>query len=103
MTSVSTSNLGGGKLLFNGENQNGFSGQGTFAYVSLKIIAQAPGSTELCVLWNPETQPTASPTVRPTSPPPTSGDVKGVYTNSFFGLIFIAVFLLFFWVKNLIK
>jgi len=107
MTSVSTNNLGEGKLLFDGENQSGFSGQGTFAYVSFKIIAQAPGETELCVLWNPETQPTSPPQptspLQPTSPPPTSGEVKGVYTNSFFGLIFISMFLIFFWVKNLIK
>jgi len=102
MTSVSTNNLGDGKLLFNGENQSGFSGQGTFAYVSFKIIAQAPGETELCVLWNPETQPTSPPS-QPTAPPPTAGEVKGVYTNSFFGLIFISIFLIFFWVKNLIK
>ena len=106
MTSVSTDNLGEGKLLLNGENQSGFSGQGTFAYVSLKIIAQAPGETELCVLWNPATQPTSPPqptSPQPTSPPPTSGEVKGLFTNSFFGLTFISIFLLFFWIKNLVK
>jgi len=109
MTSVTTENLGEGKLLINGENSAGFSGQGTFAYVSLKIIAQAPGSTELCVLWNPESQPTSSPyqptssPSRPTSSPPTSGDVKGVFTHSFFGLILISIFLLFLWLKKLIK
>jgi len=102
MTSVSTNNLGDGKLLFNGENQSGFSGQGTFAYVSFKIIAQAPGETQLCVLWSPESSPT--PSSQPISPPPpTAGEIKGVYTSSFFGLIFISIFLLFFWVKNLIK
>jgi len=101
MTSVSTDNLGDGKLLFNGENQSGFSGKGTFAYVSFKIIAQAPGETELCVLWNPETQPTPSPpTSAPTSPPPTAGEIKGVYTSSFFGLIFISIFLIFLWIKK---
>ena len=106
MTSVSTDNLGGGKLLFNGENTAGFSGQGTFAYVSFKIIAQAPGETELCVLWNPATQPTSPPPTsppQPTSPPPTSGEVKGLFTNTFFGLTFISIFLLFFWIKNLVK
>ena len=106
MTSVSTDNLGGGKLLFNGENTAGFSGQGTFTYVSFKIIAQAPGETELCVLWNPATQPTSPPqptSPQPTSPPPTSGEVKGLFTNTFFGLTFISIFLLFFWIKNLVK
>jgi hypothetical protein len=109
MTSVATENLGEGKLLFSGENNAGFSGQGTFANISFKIIAQAPGSTELCVLWNPESQPTTPPSQptlspsRPISPLPTSGEVKGVFTNSFFGLIFISIFLLFFWVKKLVK
>jgi len=110
MTAVSTNNLGEGKLLFSGENTSGFSGQGTFAYVSLKIIAQAPGETELCVLWNPENQPTSPPS-QPTTPPsrltnpppPTSGEIKGVFTNSFFGLIFISIFLLFLWLKRLVK
>jgi len=105
MTSVSTNNLGEGKLIFSGENQSGFSGQGTFAYVNFKIIAQAPGETELCVLWNPQNSPTPSPyptsLSQPTSPPPTSGEVKGVYTNSFLGLIFISFFLLFFWLKRI--
>ena len=111
MTSVSTNNLGEGKLIFSGENQSGFSGQGTFAYVNFKIIAQAPGETELCVLWNPQNSPTPSPyptpppqptsPSQPTSPPPTSGEVKGVYTNSFLGLIFISFFLLFFWLKRI--
>jgi hypothetical protein len=105
MTSVSTNNLGDGKLIFSGENQSGFSGQGTFAYVNFKIIAQAPGETELCVLWNPQNSPTPSPyptsLSQPTSPPPTSGEVKGVYTNSFLGLIFISFFLLFFWLKRI--
>jgi hypothetical protein len=105
MTSVSTNNLGEGKIIFSGENQSGFSGQGTFTYVSLKIIAQAPGETELCVLWNPQNLPTPSPQPKspsqPTSPPPTSGEVKGVYTNSFLGLIFISFFLLFFWLKRI--
>jgi len=111
MTSVSTNNLGEGKLIFNGENAGGFSGQGTFAYVSFKIIAQAPGETELCVLWNPQTTPAptsppdqpTSPPDQPTSPPPTSGEVKGVFTNGFFGVIFISIFLLYFWMKNLVK
>jgi len=118
MTSVSTNNLGEGNLLFSGENISGFSGQGTFAYVDLKIIAQAPGETELCVLWNPQNSPTPPPQPtspsqptspppqptspsQPTSPPPTSGEVKGVYTNSFLGLIFISFFLLFFWLKRI--
>jgi len=118
MTSVSTNNLGEGKLIFSGENQSGFSGQGTFAYVNFKIIAQAPGETRLCVLWNPQNSPTPPPQptspyqptspppqptspYQPTSPPPTSGEVKGVYTNSFLGLIFISFFLLFFWLKRI--
>ncbi len=64
---VTTDNLGDGKLVFYGSSSGGFSGQGKFVDVVFKLIAQAPGSTELCVLWNPQT--TSAP--QPTSPQPT--------------------------------
>ncbi len=67
MTAVSASQLGGGRLLLSGENSSGFTGQGTFAYVDLKIIATAPGATELCVLW----APSVTPSPQPTTPLPT--------------------------------
>jgi hypothetical protein len=100
MTTVSTNNLGNGKLLFTGENQSGFSGQGVFAYVSFKIIAQAPGETRLCVLWNPESSPTP-PLPTSTPRPPTPGEVKGVFIGGISGFMFLSIFLLFFWLKRL--
>lgn len=98
MTSVSVSDLGGGQLLFTGTNSSGFSGSGTFASVTFNIAAQAPGSTELCVLWAPSptpqpTTPPGQPTTapgQPTNPPqptslPTSGNVVSTKTLGIIG------------------
>jgi hypothetical protein len=77
---LTTQPQGGGKLLFSATSA-GFNGSGTFAQVNFRIIAQAPGESQLCVLWQPTsptaqpTSPTAqptSPTAQPTSPQPTS-------------------------------
>jgi len=115
MTTVSTSQLEGGKLLLSGENTTGFSDAGVFAYVDLKLIATSAGETELCVLWAPSITPTTIPTTTiptttaPTSPPttgaptsvpqptklPTSGEVKKTNGAVFFGFIFIITFSLF--------
>lgn len=112
MNSVSASQLGGGKILFSGENTTGFSGTGVFAYVDLKIIAQAPGSTELCVLWAPSPTPTTiSPTTppgatsAPTSPPaatnlPTSGETKKTAVATSIGVGFIILFSLFYFLDK---
>ena len=74
---ITTDNLGDGKIVFYGNSSTGFSGSGKFTDVTFKLIAQAPGSTELCVLWNPSTQPTAAsqPTAAPrtTNAAPVSG------------------------------
>ncbi|MCX7880964.1 MAG: cohesin domain-containing protein [Patescibacteria group bacterium] len=91
MTSVTAENLGEGKLLFSGNNNSGFSGQGTFAYVDLKIIAQAPDETELCVLWAPSSTPSPQNTPSPqaTNPPqPTTGIIKS-NISAFLGTAFI--------------
>lgn len=63
----------GGKIILNASNGSGFSGTGTFAVVTFKLIAQSAGSTELCVLFNPET-PTQPPA--PTSLPQTGSAEK---------------------------
>jgi len=111
MTTVSTSQLGGGKLVFSGENASGFSGQGIFAYVDFKIIAQSSGSTQLCVLWAPSTTPTPIPTsppgatAAPTSPPqvtnfPTSGETgKGLIATSI-GIGFFTLFGIFYYLDK---
>ena len=61
---VKTKTQEGGKLIFKATNPSGFSRTGTFAVVTFKIIATAPGTAELCVLFNPEETPTQPP------PPP---------------------------------
>lgn len=76
----------GGRLVFRASNQNGFSGTGTFATVTFKIIASSPGETELCVLFNPEQTPTSVP--RPTELPK-SGYTQQSNKSLFFGTIFI--------------
>lgn len=91
---ITTDNLGGGKLVFYGQSSTGFSGQGKFVDVVFKLIAQAPGSTELCVLWNPETTPTPKSEITPTKSeinptsqpkPPVSGEGKTTLTLSTVG------------------
>jgi len=74
MTAVTadTTTHGVGKILFTGTNATGFNGTGVFATVIFKIIANSPGSTEICTLWMPETVPTSPPIV-----PPTAGPVCG--------------------------
>jgi len=79
---VSTETQEGGKLIFTASNPNGFSGTGTFAVVTFKIIATAPGSAELCVLFNPET-PTPPPV--PTALPQT-GSVNQTNKGAFLGI-----------------
>lgn len=74
MTSVTTSDQGGGRLLLTGTNNAGFTGTGSFVIITLNLIATSPGSTELCALWSPQPTPTTAPLVTspplPTTPPP---------------------------------
>ncbi len=71
MNSVTVTQPSSNQLILNGTNSGGFSGQGDFAFVKFKIIADAPGSTELCALFIPTPSPTTPPgtTPNPTSPP----------------------------------
>ncbi len=64
-TTIGTETQEGGKLIFKASSSSGFSGTGTFAIVTFKIIATAPGSTELCVLFAPTTAPPVQPTALP--------------------------------------
>ena len=119
MTTVSASQLGGGKILFSGENTSGYSGQGVFAYIDLKIVATTAGSTQLCTLWVPTPTATIAPTNpaqstvtpqptypnQPTSPPqvtrlPTSGITIKTAVASSLGLGFIIFFALFYWLDK---
>jgi hypothetical protein len=63
-----TEPIGDGKLIFSATS-DGFNGSGVFAQVNFKIIADAPGETQLCVLWQVNPTPTSP---QPTSPQPTS-------------------------------
>lgn len=59
-----------GKIVFTGTNAAGYSGTGTFAVVTFKLIATSSGSTELCVLVSPdETTPAPTQPPQTTSPP----------------------------------
>jgi len=64
MTSVTVdTSVGTGKLLLTGTNGTGYNGTDVFATVTFKIIADSPGSTEICTLWAPTITP--SPTASP--------------------------------------
>jgi hypothetical protein len=71
--SVTADLQGTSQMVITGTSANGFSGSGSFAIITFKIIAAGPGSTSLCTLFNPAT-PTSTPTTAPTTPPsgPTS-------------------------------
>lgn len=78
-TTVSADVQGGGKLIITGSSTTPYSGTGTFAYVTYKLIATASGSTQLCVLFNPTSStPTPAPTSTPVPGGPTSTPVPGV-------------------------
>lgn len=108
MTSVTTSDQGGGKLLLSGTNSAGFTGAGSFAVVTLKLIATSAGSTELCALWSPQPTPTTAPLISstpgPTSPPPpprtgsTETTAKGIVLG---GALILGASGLFIYRKNL--
>ncbi len=101
MTTVSTSDQGGGKLLLTGTNSAGFSGTSSFAIVTLKLIAASAGSTQLCTLWSPVPTPTTPPSAtnppQATSPPgatappppPKTGSASGTIGTVIIGLILI--------------
>lgn len=72
-TTISTDVQDGGKLVLTGTSTDGFSGTGSFAVVTFKLIAKSPGSTELCALYNPGTTPTPATTT--STPGPTSATV----------------------------
>lgn len=96
-TTVSTDVQSGGKLLITGSSTTPYSGTGTFAYVTYKIIATGPGSTQLCTLYNPSS---ATPIPGPTSTPggptglpaPTSLPKTGESSSTVQGVILASLF-----------
>jgi len=100
MTEVSSSPAGDGRLILNGTNTNGFNGTGVFAKITFKLIAQAPGETQICVLWNPEQTPIPTPTAI-SKPPrvtslPTSGNMRKTVLGIILGTMFFFTFGSFF-------
>lgn len=91
MGTVTVSPYEAGKLLITGTNTAGFTGSSTYAFVTFKLIAQAPGSTELCALFEPK--PTTPPV--PTSPVvlptrlPRSGNESPSILGGLFGVLFV--------------
>lgn len=108
-TTVSSTTQDGGKLIINGSSTTPYSGSGAYAYITFKLIATQPGSTQLCALYNPvETTPTSAPTSAPGSPttPPaaptalpntggTETTAKGIVLAAFFFILATGGFLIF--------
>lgn len=107
-STITTDNLGNGKLVFYGNSPSGFSGQGKYVDVVFKLIAQAPGETELCVLWNPQSTPTPTPIPQATNPPqttrpPVSGDNHHIYKFSILGVNLALISFIVFLYNNYFK
>jgi len=84
-----------GKIVITGSSADGFSGTGSFAIVTFRIIAQEPGSTELCALFNPA-DPTSTPAIPNTIAPtklPRSGSASATGKGAILGvmMVFVAI------------
>ena len=92
-TTVSADVQGDGKFIITGTSTTPYSGSGVFAYVTYKLIATGPGSTQLCALYNPQT-PTSTPAPGgPTSPPaPTALPKTGESKSTVQGAILASLF-----------
>lgn len=91
-TTVSADVQGDGKLLLTGTSTAPYSGSGVYAYVTFKLIATGPGSTQLCALYNPQT-PTATPAPAATSAPaPTALPKTGQGDSTVQGAILASLF-----------
>jgi LPXTG-motif cell wall-anchored protein len=98
--SVSYNKLEDGKLYVLAESTTPKSGTGLIAIVKLKIVATAPGSTNICAATPIEATPTPVPTTPvsvPTTPPtalPKTGSENNILVYSLFGISFIGMSLL---------
>ncbi|PIQ71437.1 hypothetical protein COV87_03410 [Candidatus Roizmanbacteria bacterium CG11_big_fil_rev_8_21_14_0_20_37_16] len=97
-TTVSADVQSDGKLIITGSGDP-YSGAGTFAYVTFKLIATESGSTRLCVLFDitsatPTPGPTSTPGPgEPTSPPaPTALPKTGESNSTVQGAILASLF-----------
>ncbi len=78
-------------VIFNATSDAGYSGSGNFAVVTFKLIATAPGSTNLCVLFNPTSSPTAAPTTPVAAPTalPRTGAIDQTNQGAVAGIAFL--------------
>lgn len=93
-TTVTADPQSGGKLVITGSSTSGYSGSGTYAYVTFKIIAQSSGSTQLCALYNPSTvTPTSIPVTSAPAPTalPRTGSVDATTRGIISGLAMITI------------
>lgn len=97
-TTVSADVQGDGKFIVTGTSTTPYSGSGVFAYVTYKLIATGPGSTQLCALYNPASStPTPGPTSTPgpgatSAPAPTSLPKTGESSSTIQGAILASLF-----------
>lgn len=91
MTSVTVTPSGTGTLLLSGANTSGFNGAGVFAYVTFKIVAEAPGTAELCALFAPSSTPAPVPTTPPAAPTalPVTGTVENTQLVTVLGAVLL--------------
>lgn len=83
-STVSADIQDGGKLIITGSSDDPYSGSGVFAYITFKIIATGPGSTELCALYNPSS---VTPTPVTSEPVPTALPKTGESNPAIGGII----------------
>lgn len=81
-TTVSADVQGDGKIVFTGTKDGGFTGSGSFAVVTFKLIATEAGSTQLCALFNPGVTPTPPPNATATPIPPTALPTTGFFDRT---------------------
>jgi hypothetical protein len=81
-TTVSADVQGDGKIVFTGTKEGGFTGSGSFAVVTFKLIATEAGSTQLCALFNPQNTPTPAPNATATPIPPTALPTTGFFDRT---------------------
>lgn len=91
-TTVTADVQGDGQIIFTGTKDGGFSGAGSFAIVTFKLIATESGSTQLCALFNPGTTPTPPPNATATPIPPTALPTTGFFDRTAKGAVLGAVF-----------
>lgn len=99
--SVEFSEVEKGKIYIVADSSAGKSGTGLVAIVKLKIIAQSPGSTQLCAVLpvTPTPQKTPTPTVHQyvtsVPAPPRTGAVENIIGGATAGIVLLSAAVIF--------